>query len=179
MNPVIISHKTNKLAHMFNMSPVYVRSAPPTFSPGHRPDRLDPRYGPRNLFAFSCNPKLLKCSRTVSHNKVSGASVPKEITSSRYTRQLDQRMPDRTRSVRLSKVSGELQSPKGIPQNWKSPSCVTNAAFRLPSGDKATYQYPLAKFIVENHCWRPSSRNESSIRGQGYTSFAVAEFKRR
>ena len=69
----------------------------------------------------------------------------------------------------LSKDGGALYSPKSITRNWKSLSCVTNAAFRLASGDMATCQYPLAKSIVENHCWRPSSCNESSIWDKGYT----------
>ena len=99
-----------------------------------------------HLVAFSCNPKLLKHSNTsVSRSRASDTSALKEITSSRYTKQRDQRMPDRTQSMSLSKVVGVLQSPKGITQNWKSASCVTNAVFRLASGDMSTCHYPLAK----------------------------------
>ena len=54
-----------------------------------------------------------------------------------------------------------------IARNWNRPSFVTNTAFRLASVDIATCQYPLAKSIVENHCWLPNNRNESSMRGRG------------
>ena len=43
---------------------------------------------------------------------------PSEITSSKYTKHLDHRIPHKTRSISLSNVAGALHSPNGIIRNW-------------------------------------------------------------
>ena len=109
----------------------------------------------------------------------SSTVFPNEMTSSKYTRQRDHRMPHNTRSMSRSNVAGALHSPNGITRNWNNPSFVTKAAFFFASGDMAACQYALARSIVENHCWFPNNRKESSILGNGYASLTVNEFNRR
>ena len=43
---------------------------------------------------------------------------PNEITSSKYTKHLDHRIPHKTRPISLSNVDGALHSPNGITRNW-------------------------------------------------------------
>ena len=86
---------------------------------------------------FSFSPKLLRRFNTSS--SLTSASMivpPNEITSSKYTKQRDHRMPHKTRSINLSNVAGALHNPNGITRN--SPSFVTKAAFLFTSGDMAT-----------------------------------------
>ena len=84
-----------------------------------------------HFFALSCKPKLLRRLNTsYSRLRASVTVPPKEITSSKYTKHRDHRMPHKTRSMSLSNVAGALHSPNGITRNWNSPSFVTSLAFR-------------------------------------------------
>ena len=106
-----------------------------------------------HFFVFSCRPKLLRRHSTSSSRWRASVTVPpNEITSSKYTKHLDHRIPHKTRSISLSNVAGALHSPNGITRNWNNPSFITNAALRLASSNIATCQYLLARSMVENHC---------------------------
>ena len=170
----VISDKANELSDTFDLirgMPVLyyrqLRGAMPV-RPTICPKKTTSVCMKVHFLAFSCKPKLLRRHSTPSRRPRASVTVPpNEITSSKYTKHRDQRIPHKTWSISLSNVAGALHSPNGITRNWNNPSFVTNAALRLASGDMATCQYPLARSMVENHCWFRNKRNESLIRGKG------------
>ena len=107
---------------------VHASSEPPTAFPGHMLDQSVCMNV--HLLALSCRPKSLNRSSTSSRRpSASGTDFPNEMTSSKYTRQRDQRIPHNTRSISRSNVAGALHSPNGMTRNWNNPSFVTKAAF--------------------------------------------------
>ena len=71
-----------------------------------------------HFLALSCRPKSLRrASTSYRCASASGIDFPKEMTSSKHTRQRDHRIPHSTRSMSRSNVAGALHNPNGITRN--------------------------------------------------------------
>ena len=121
-----------------------------------------------HLLAFNFSPAAFNLSITILRfAKVSPKSLPKTMMSSRYTRQRCHCRPLRTVSISLWKVAGALVSPNGMTLNWNRLLRVAKAVIGLSSFFILTYQYPLAKSIVQKYSAPPNVFKVSSIRGRG------------
>ena len=103
--PAIISDKANELSDTFDL----IRGMPVLYFVGSHARPVWPTICPKkttavcikvHFLAFSCKPKLLRQHTTSSrHPRTSVTVPPNEITSSKYTKHRDQRIPHKTRSA--------------------------------------------------------------------------------